>query len=352
MDVRSPASTRLPITAASRSTSIVASSSRSSRAINTSRRDDGSGPLPSSASSSSTWNGFPSASATTRAASAASTVTPAIAATWAIDGGVVQRDEPDVVQGRVPLEPGQDRREGVPAMQLVGAEGEHEDDAGSRQAASEEGDHVERRAIGPVEVVDDGDDVGIRGDSGRAGRPAAGAAPSDPVRRLQPRRPPGRRTGRGCSRPRRRRRHPRVRARPATRGSGGRGASRRPRGSRHGGPEPVARPADLRSPNPASSAISRLLPIPASPLTSTTTRSLVRAAAVAARSRSRSSSTPDERWAGSSCHRGIVEHPVGPCHPAPRTAANRKAAVSGTVTIGGWPPDGWTATIAETESQP
>ena len=82
------------------------------------------------------------------------------------DGGVVQRDEPDVVQGRVPLEPGQDRREGVAAMQLVGAEGEHQGDAGSRQAASEEGDHIERRAIGPVEVVDDGDDVGIRGDPG------------------------------------------------------------------------------------------------------------------------------------------------------------------------------------------
>ena len=47
--------------------------------------------------------------------------------------------------------------------------------------------------------------------------------------------------------------------------------------------------ADLRWPNRASSAISRLLPIPASPLTSTTTRSLVRAAAaIAARSRSRS----------------------------------------------------------------
>ena len=166
-------------------------------------------------------------------------------------------------------------------MQLVGAEGEHEDDAGSRQAASEEGDHVERRAIGPVEVVDDGDDVGIRGDPGEQVaqppelRRATRCGVAEPGR---PRRPPNRSWMLAASAPT----LATVVREPAE------PLEDREVGKRLADLEAAA----LEDPNrslagricgrrTASSAISRLLPIPASPLTSTTTRSLVRAAAVA-----------------------------------------------------------------------
>ena len=292
MDVRSPASTRLPITAASRRTSIVASSSRSSRAINTSRRDDGSGPLPSSASSSSTWNGFPSASATTRAASAASTVTPAIAATWAMTAA--SSSATSRTWSRVACR-------SSPAR--TGVRGCRRWSSSERKASTRVTPVRARRRARKVTTSSVERSAQWRSSmTATTSASAAIRASRSPSRRNCAERPGAASPTEASARPPNRSWMLAASAptlatlvcetRPATRGSGGRGASRRPRGSRHGGPEPVAGPADLRLPNPASSAISRLLPIPASPLTSTTTRSLVRAAAVAARSRSRSSSRP------------------------------------------------------------
>ena len=75
------------------------------------------------------------------------------------DIGLLERGQADVIDGPGALELGEDRCQRVSAMQLVRAECEQQDRAGAREAAGEEGDDVECRSVGPVEVVDGQDEI-------------------------------------------------------------------------------------------------------------------------------------------------------------------------------------------------
>ena len=70
-----------------------------------------------------------------------------------------------------------------------------------------------------------------------------------------------------------------------------------------------------------------------------------RASTRAARSRSRSSARPIRVGLDPRAMPASSPSDGSPVHAIPRPARRN-------VTFGGWPPDGWTATIAETESQP
>ena len=67
-----------------------------------------------------------------------------------------------MIERRVPFQVGQDRFERVASIELVGSKGEDEQHAGPDQSSSEERDHIQGRPVGPVQVVDDRDDVALR----------------------------------------------------------------------------------------------------------------------------------------------------------------------------------------------
>ena len=133
------------------------------RASSTSRSELGSGPEPWSASSSSTWNGLPSASATTRAALAASADEPSMALIW-----VLTSSEPS---GRRRMWSATALRSSSATTGVSGWRRWSSSERNARtsrtlcasQSSAEERDHVERRAVRPMQVVDDRDDVAARG---------------------------------------------------------------------------------------------------------------------------------------------------------------------------------------------
>ena len=113
----------------------------------------------------------------------------------------------------------------------------------------------------------------------------------------------------------------------------------------------TARRPGRRATDASNSSSSRVFPMPASPPTSTTRPCCRPTSTRACRSASSWRSAADVRLAGRSP--GTVAMLAGAVRHGTRGRTRPTSACGPrTVTFGRWPPDGWTATIVETESQP
>ena len=241
----------------------------------------------SSAASSSTWNGLPSASDTIRSRLVAVRGRPEDRTELVPDIGAPERFERDVGGDTAALQLGQDGPQRVATRDLVRPIGEDDQDRGRRPVASP-GSSAARGSIGRPS----GGHRPRRRHRTRARRRPAGHGwrrRSDLVRTSGDRRRRRRRArlegpaGR-CSRPAWRRAR---RGRRGCRGSARMGGRRRPgRGTRREPSAPVDRRRARATTDRANSSSNRVLPIPASPWTRTIRRGSRPSPARAARSAS------------------------------------------------------------------
>lgn len=108
----------------------------------------------------------------------------------------VEGVEDDAAHRREAGQLGQDRAQRVPAVQVVGADGGDDQQALPAQPAQQEGQQAEAGAVGPVQVLEDQQDLVLAGGGGQdpgdgveelqlrqAGLPGPGAVPEPPVLR-------------------------------------------------------------------------------------------------------------------------------------------------------------------------
>ncbi len=199
---------------------------------------------------------------------------------------------------------------GWPRVEVVGPDRGDDRQSLGTQVAGQEREQVASGRVGPVEILDDQDDGGCVDRAARAGRgsPRRSGPGASPPAGTATARTPTRRTARGragrARSPPARSRHAAARPRPGLPVTGGSrrsgrtagrcrraGRSSRPgRASRGRGRRRTARPS-ARTPA-TSSAIRRLLPIPASPSTSVSEGWPSAAAATAASSSASSTRRP------------------------------------------------------------
>src|SRR6266545_3927824 len=130
--------------AATRRTCWVRSGRTSILAIRVSRRVGGScppRPAAAAATSSSLKNGLPWARSKTSSTSSAPGGSPRMPVSWAISSGRSKRWSSTR------------STQGMPAVQLVGAVGEHQQQTGAAQSADQEAEQVAGGLVGPVQVL-------------------------------------------------------------------------------------------------------------------------------------------------------------------------------------------------------
>ena len=270
---------RRPPRAAGRPAPTAIRCARAGRPAGARRRTAPSGSEPA-ASSSSAKNGFPSDRRAIRSTSEAGAGRPWMAASWSASSSAVEPlSSTRSTRGSRSISASHGR-EGMAAMELVGAIGQDDEHPFVAEATGDERQQVARRSVGPMEVLDDeGHRVAAARDA-RAGSGSRRRGASGPIPAARPAgrswAPAGRSSGheatellgRGSmsassSADRR--------SEPGPRSASAMGANGRPSSE----PMLTQPPSRTRSPRsrarPASSSTSRLLPIPASPPMSTTT---------------------------------------------------------------------------------
>ena len=215
---------------------------------------------------------------------------PRMAAIWAATSAAAEPLQLEALDAAQPLPARQQRAQRRPAVDLVGAVGEHQQHPRALQRADEEGDEVEGGAVGPVQVLDDQHERPLRAEPAEHAEHQFEQLRGAAGRRRGARR---RRPAPGSSRASSRRAGPSTRSssapdvvRTSVRSASTSGTSGRPSPPSSMQPPVSTRTPSVTGPNAASS--SRLLPTPASPPTSTTPGSPAVVRATAARSRSSS----------------------------------------------------------------